>query len=129
MKLPLAQRVAYGVSDMGASLTFVAINTWLLYALVNVAGVPPLWAGAVFVAGRLVDAFTDPVMGVLGDRWRDRVGRLPFLRWGAVPLGAAFAAVWWAPDLGPGRRGRLRPGHLRRSSASPTRWSRCRRWR
>ena len=102
MKLPLAQRIAYGASDMGASLTFVAINTWLLYALVNVAGVPPLWAGGVFVAGRLVDAVTDPIMGVLGDRWRDRVGRLPFLRWGAFPLAAAFAAVWWAPDLGPG---------------------------
>ena len=101
MSLPLPQRVAYGASDMGASLTFVAVNTWLLYALVNVAGVPPQWAGVVFVAGRLVDAVTDPVMGVLGDRWRDRVGRLPFLRWGAVPLGAAFAAVWWAPDLGP----------------------------
>jgi len=102
MKLPLPQRIAYGASDMGASLTFVAINTWLLYALVNVAGVPPLWAGGVFVAGRLVDAVTDPIMGVLGDRWRDRVGRLPFLRWGAFPLAAAFAAVWWAPDLGPG---------------------------
>jgi len=101
MSLPLRERVAYGASDMGASLTFVAINTWLLYALVNVAGVPPLWAGAVFVAGRLVDAVTDPIMGLLADRWRERIGRLPFLRWGAVPLGAAFAAVWWAPDLAP----------------------------
>jgi len=100
--LPLRERVAYGASDMGASLTFVAVNTWLLYALVNVAGVPPLWAGAVFVAGRLVDAVTDPVMGLLADRWRDRIGRLPFLRWGAVPLGATFAAVWWAPDLAAG---------------------------
>lgn len=101
MKLPLAQRFAYGFSDMGASLTFVAVNTWLLYALVNVAGVPPLWAGVVFVAGRLVDAVTDPIMGVLADRARPRFGRLPFLRWGAVPLGATFAAVWWAPDVGP----------------------------
>jgi glycoside/pentoside/hexuronide:cation symporter, GPH family len=99
--LPLRERVAYGASDMGASLTFVAVNTWLLYALINVAGVPPLWAGAVFVVGRLVDAVTDPIMGVLADRWREPIGRLPFLRWGAVPLGAAFAAVWWAPDLSP----------------------------
>ena len=98
---PLGVRVAYGVSDLGASLTFVAVNTWLLYVLVNVAGVPPLWAGAVFVVGRVVDAVTDPLMGVLADRWRDRVGRLPFLRWGALPLAATFAAVWWAPDLGP----------------------------
>jgi glycoside/pentoside/hexuronide:cation symporter, GPH family len=101
VSLPLRERVAYGASDMGASLTFVAVNTWLLYALVNVAGVPPLWAGAVFVAGRLVDAVTDPIMGLLADRWRMRIGRLPFLRWGAVPLGATFAAVWWAPALGP----------------------------
>ena len=98
---PLRVRVAYGASDLGASLTFVAVNTWLLYVLVNVAGVPPLWAGAVFLVGRLVDAVTDPVMGILADRWRDRIGRLPFLRWGAFPLAVAFAAVWWSPDLGP----------------------------
>jgi GPH family glycoside/pentoside/hexuronide:cation symporter len=98
---PLRVRIGYGVSDLGASLTFVAVNTWLLYVLVNVAGVPPIWAGTVFVLGRLVDAVTDPVMGVLADRWRDRVGRLPFLRWGALPLAAAFAAVWWSPALGP----------------------------
>ena len=98
---PLRVRVGYGVSDLGASLTFVAVNTWLLYVLVNVAGVPPIWAGTVFVAGRLVDAVTDPVMGVLADRWRGRFGRLPFIRWGALPLAATFAAVWWSPELGP----------------------------
>jgi glycoside/pentoside/hexuronide:cation symporter, GPH family len=99
-RLPLRVKAAYGASDLGASLTFVAVNTWLLYALVNVAGVPPLWAGSVFVIGRLIDAVTDPIMGVLADRWRGSVGRLPFLRWGALPLGATFAAVWWSPDLG-----------------------------
>jgi MFS family permease len=98
---PLRVRVAYGASDLGASLTFVAVNTWLLYVLVNVAGIPPAWAGVVFVVGRLVDAVTDPVMGVLADRWRDRFGRLPFVRWGALPLAVTFAAVWWAPALGP----------------------------
>jgi glycoside/pentoside/hexuronide:cation symporter, GPH family len=98
---PVRVRVAYGASDLGASLTFVAVNTWLLYVLVNVAGIPPVWAGFVFVVGRLVDAVTDPVMGVLADRWRDRFGRLPFVRWGALPLAVTFAAVWWAPALGP----------------------------
>lgn len=101
-RLPTSQAAAYGVAEMGASLTFVAVNTWLLYALVNVAGVPALWAGVIFVAGRLVDAVTDPIMGVLADRWRASLGRLVFLRWGAVPLGAAFAAIWWAPPLAPG---------------------------
>jgi len=101
MRLPLIQRVAYGGSDLGASLTFVAVNTWLLYALINIAGVPALWAGAIFIAGRLVDAVTDPIMGIFGDRIRHRVGRLIFLRWGALPLAASFAALWWAPALSP----------------------------
>jgi glycoside/pentoside/hexuronide:cation symporter, GPH family len=93
------RRVALGVglAEIGASLTFVAINTWLLYYLINVAGVPALLAGTVFVVGRVIDAVSDPVMGVVSDRVRPRVGRLTFVRWGALPLGASFALLWWAP--------------------------------
>ena len=95
----VTRRLALGIggAEIGASLAFVAINTWLLYYLINVARVPPLLAGAVFVAGRVVDAITDPVMGTLVDRTRRRVPRLRWVRWGALPLGAAFALLWWAP--------------------------------
>jgi glycoside/pentoside/hexuronide:cation symporter, GPH family len=86
-----------GAAEVGASLAFVAINTWLLYYLINIARVPPLLAGLVFVAGRVVDAVTDPLMGTLVDRTRRRIPRLTWVRWGAVPLGAAFALLWWAP--------------------------------
>jgi RNA methyltransferase, TrmH family len=44
------QRLRLPRPEIGASLAFVAINTWLLYYLINVARVPPLLAGAVFVA-------------------------------------------------------------------------------
>ena len=95
----VTRRLALGIggAEIGASLAFVAINTWLLYYLINVARVPPLLAGIVFVAGRLVDAVTDPLMGTLVDRTRRRLPRLRWVRWGAVPLGAAFALLWWAP--------------------------------
>jgi glycoside/pentoside/hexuronide:cation symporter, GPH family len=96
-RVPRRVALGVGIAEVGASLTFVTINTWLLYYLVNVAGVPALLAGGVFVAGRVVDAITDPVMGVLSDRLRGRWGRLVFVRWGALPLGAAFALLWWAP--------------------------------
>ena len=95
----VTRRLALGIggAEIGASLAFVAINTWLLYYLVNVARVPPLVAGAIFVAGRVVDAITDPLMGTLVDRTRRRWPRLRWVRWGALPLGAAFALLWWAP--------------------------------
>ena len=95
----VTRRLALGIggAEIGASLAFVAINTWLLYYLINVARVPPLLAGTVFVVGRVVDAVTDPLMGTLVDRTRVRLPRLNWVRWGAVPLGAAFALLWWAP--------------------------------
>jgi glycoside/pentoside/hexuronide:cation symporter, GPH family len=96
-RVPRRTALGVGFAEIGASLTFVSINTWLLYYLVNIAGVPPLLAGGVFVAGRVVDAVTDPLMGVFSDRVRGRWGRLVFVRWGALPLGAAFALLWWAP--------------------------------
>lgn len=99
--LPRRVRVGYGIGDLGASLTFVGINTWLLYYLVNIAGVPPLQAGLVFVIGRAFDAGLDPLMGIVSDRLRWRVGRLPFVRWGAPWLAALYAALWTLPGLLP----------------------------
>ncbi|MEX2502647.1 MAG: MFS transporter [Trueperaceae bacterium] len=90
-------RIAYGVSDVGASTAFVAVNAWLLYLLVNAAGVPPAWAAGVFVAGRALDAFLDPAVGWWGDRLAPRFGRLRFVRWGAVPTGLALAALFAVP--------------------------------
>ncbi|MFO7544866.1 MAG: MFS transporter [Trueperaceae bacterium] len=89
------------MGDLGASLTFVAINTWLLYYLVNVGGLRPFTAGLVFVIGRVVDAALDPVMGLLSDRLAPRLGRKRFVAAGAIPLGAAFAALWALPAARP----------------------------
>ncbi len=100
-RLPRGVRVGYGVGDLGASLTFVAINTWLLYYLVNIAGLRPFTAGLVFVVGRVVDAVLDPVMGIVSDRLAPRYGRKRFVAFGAVPLGAAFAALWALPAARP----------------------------
>lgn len=96
-ELPRRIRLGYGVGDLGASITFVGINTWLLYYLVNVAGIGAVRAGLVFVLGRAFDAVLDPVMGILSDRLRWRVGRLPFIRWGAPWLALLFAALWAVP--------------------------------
>lgn len=100
-RLPRAVRIGYGVGDVGASLTYVVINTWLLYYLVNVAGVKPFAAGVVFVIGRVVDAALDPVMGLLSDRWAPRFGRKRFTLFGALPLGLALAALWALPAARP----------------------------
>lgn len=98
-RLPLGEKLGYGVADVGASLTFVAVNTWLLYFLINIAKLEPLLAGVVFVAGRTLDAVLDPVMGVWSDRLKGRFKRKCLIAWGALPLGLSFALLWLVPDV------------------------------
>jgi glycoside/pentoside/hexuronide:cation symporter, GPH family len=97
-KLTVREKLVFGVADVGASLTYIAINTWLFYFLVNIVGLQPLLAGVVFLLGRIFDAITDPIMGVLSDRLKPKIGRKPFILWGAVPLGISFALLWFVPD-------------------------------
>jgi GPH family glycoside/pentoside/hexuronide:cation symporter len=97
--LPRRIKIGYGVADLGAALSYGTINTWLLYFLINIAGLSPFRAGLVFVLGRLFDALLDPVMGIFSDRRRNSWGRKPFIRWGAAPLGLAFAALWALASL------------------------------
>jgi glycoside/pentoside/hexuronide:cation symporter, GPH family len=97
-KLTTQEKLGFGVADVGASLTYIAINTWLFYFLVNIVGLGPLLAGTVFVLGRVFDAVTDPIMGVLSDRLKPTLGRKPFIVWGAIPLGISFALLWLVPE-------------------------------
>jgi glycoside/pentoside/hexuronide:cation symporter, GPH family len=97
-KITVREKLGYGVADVGASLTYVAINTWLFYFLVNIVGLQPLLAGLVFLLGRIFDAVTDPIMGVLSDRLKPTLGRKPFILWGSVPLGISFALLWLVPE-------------------------------
>jgi glycoside/pentoside/hexuronide:cation symporter, GPH family len=97
-KLTLREKLGFGVADVGASVTYIAINTWLFYFLVNIVKLEPLLAGIVFLLGRLFDAVTDPVMGVLSDRLKPKIGRKPFILWGAIPLGISFALLWVVPE-------------------------------
>jgi glycoside/pentoside/hexuronide:cation symporter, GPH family len=97
-RLTVKEKLGFGVADVGATLTYIAINTWLFYFLVNIVGLQPLLAGLVFVLGRVFDAITDPIMGVLSDRLKPKIGRKPFIVWGALPLGISFALLWLVPD-------------------------------
>ena len=96
--LELRTRLQYGVAEVGASLSFVTISIFYLFFLINVAGLRPGLAGTVLLLGRGFDAVTDPLMGVLSDRTRSRWGRrMPFIRFGFVPLSASFALLWLTP--------------------------------
>ncbi len=103
MPLPLRTKLGYGVADVGASLSYNAVNFFFLFFLVDIAGLRPGLAGAALLAGRLIDAVTDPLMGTLSDRTRSRYGRRkPYIWAGFIPFGVSFALLWTVPNASQG---------------------------
>jgi len=55
----------------------------------------PVLIGYILSLPRLVDAFTDPIMGYVSDHTISRFGRRkPFIFLGAITLGITFALMW-----------------------------------
>ncbi|MEN9228408.1 MAG: MFS transporter [Gloeomargarita sp. HHBFW_bins_205] len=97
-KLSLWEKVCYGLGDFGPAVLANLMLVFQLIFLTNVAGLPPGLAGTVLLIGKAWDAINDPLIGFLSDQTRSRWGRrLPWMMWGAVPLGVSFLGLWWVP--------------------------------
>jgi len=101
-KVATREKLFYGVGDLGFNVAYGAVSFYTVFFLTDVAGLPPAWAGYIFMIARIWDAIVDPVIGVLCDRTRSRHGRRrPYLLYGAVPFGIAFALMWVVPSSDP----------------------------
>jgi GPH family glycoside/pentoside/hexuronide:cation symporter len=99
-KLSPLTKLAFGVGDLGPAIV-AAINGFFLNAfLLDVAGLRPAVAGAIFLIVKIWDAVNDPIMGALTDRTRTRWGRRrPWLLFAAIPFGLFFFLQWIVPPL------------------------------
>ncbi|MCS7031021.1 MAG: MFS transporter [Gloeomargarita sp. SKYG116] len=97
-KLSWWEKVSYGMGDFGPALLANLLLVFQLIFFTNVAGLPPGLAGTVLLIGKAWDAINDPLIGFLSDQTRSLWGRrLPWMVWGAVPLGVSFTGLWWVP--------------------------------
>ncbi len=97
-RLSLATRLAYGAPNFGLALVGVPILVYLPRFYSDVVGVPVMWIGVAFVAGRVIDALTDPLIGYLSDRSRSPKGRRrPWILWGCLPLAVLSVALFVPP--------------------------------
>ncbi len=99
-RLTPGQRVGYAVGDLGINLYFISAGTYLLYFYTDVFGISAAVAASVLLVARVVDAVTDPLMGMIAERTHSRWGRLrPYVLFGAVPLGVSSVFMFSTPDL------------------------------
>ncbi len=74
-KLNFSTKLAFGAGDLGTAITANILAVFLLIFFTNVAGLKPGLAGSILLIGKIWDALSDPVIGVLSDRTHSRWGR------------------------------------------------------
>jgi len=97
-KLPLSQKIAYGMGALANNLLGGAIGYMAIVLNVGL-GMNPALIGFLQAIPRLTDALTDPIMGYVSDNTRSRYGRRrPYMFVGAILVGTIFALMWQLPD-------------------------------
>ena len=97
-RVPLGRIVTYATPLLGVMLSGSLVSLYLLKFATDVLLIAPAVVGAIFLAGRVWDAVSDPLVGHLSDRTRTRLGRRrPWFLGSALPVGIATWAVWAPP--------------------------------
>ena len=73
--LSFVEKAGYGVGDMASNFYMGVINVFLLYYYTDVWGLDPADAAFMFLITKVVDAVSDPAMGLIADRTKSRWGR------------------------------------------------------
>ena len=98
--LKFQEKLGYGLGDAASNFFFQTFNLFLLYYYTDVFGLAPAAVGTMFLVTKIVDAVSDPAMGLIADRTDSRWGKFrPYLLWAAIPYGFFGYAMFVSPDL------------------------------
>jgi len=97
----IKEKIAYGLGDTASNIVFQTVMLFLTFFYTDIFGISPAFVGTMFLAVRLIDAITDPLMGALADRTNTQWGKFrPYLLWFALPFGIISVLAFTTPDLG-----------------------------
>ncbi|WP_416412046.1 MFS transporter [Pantoea sp. App145] len=98
--LSMREKIGYGLGDAGGTVITCLIMNFLTFFYTDVFGLTPALVGTLFIALRVFDAVSDPIMGIIADRTQSRWGRFrPWQLWIAVPIGIIGVLTFTVPDV------------------------------
>lgn len=98
--LTVKEKIAYGLGDTASNIVFQTVMMFLAFFYTDIYGLNPAFIGFMFLAVRVIDAVTDPLMGSLADRTVSRFGKFrPYILFGALPFGVISVLAFTTPDL------------------------------
>ena len=104
-RLKPIEKIGYGLGDFGSNVVFQTILILLPSFYTDVFGLAPAAMGTMFLAVRLLDTITDPIMGILADNTNTRWGKFrPYLLWFAIPFSVVFVLTFITPGFSDGSK-------------------------
>ncbi len=99
-QLSVKEKFSYGLGDTASNIVFQSVMMFLTFFYTDIFGLSAAAVGTMFLAVRVLDAVTDPLMGALADRTQTRWGKFrPYLIWLALPYAAICVLTFSTPDF------------------------------
>ena len=98
--LTMGEKLGYACGDVASNFYWRVFDVFLFIFYTDVFGLPAAAVGTMMLVTRIIDAFSDPLMGAIADRTQTRFGKFrPYLLFGIVPIVAAGVLTFTVPDL------------------------------
>ncbi|MBN2234161.1 MAG: MFS transporter, partial [Opitutales bacterium] len=99
-KLSVLEKVGFGAGDMAVNVVISSMFLIIAFFYTDVYGLNPKDMALLFLLVRFLDAITDPLMGLITDRFTTRWGRYrPYFLFLAVPFGISVFLTFTTPDF------------------------------
>ncbi|MFM2481144.1 MFS transporter [Celerinatantimonas sp. YJH-8] len=100
-KLSVLEKVGFGSGDMAVNVVISSMMLIITFFYTDIFGIRSQDLALLFIVVRLIDAVTDPLMGLLTDKFNTRWGRYrPYFLFLAVPFGISVFLTFSTPDVG-----------------------------
>jgi len=98
-KLTVLEKVGFGSGDMAVNVVISSMFLIISYFYTDIFGLKPAHMGILFLAARLIDAVTDPLMGLITDKYKSRYGRYrQYFLYLSIPFGISVVLLFTTPD-------------------------------
>lgn len=99
-KLSILEKIGYGSGDAAVNVVISSMFLIITFFYTDIFGLKPKDMAILFLLVRLIDAVTDPLMGLLTDKITTKWGRYrPYFLFLAVPFGISVFLTFTTPDF------------------------------
>ena len=98
--VPIKTLISFGMGSLGNNIICAFIGTYLTVYLTDSFGIGAVAVGTLFLIARIIDAITDPIMGMIVDNTKSKMGKSrPYLLFVPIFMGIATIMCFSSPNL------------------------------